>query len=161
MHFKFWGQSLNKGTWLTVAAKDTNYFHQTVVITIKSCLSINQLLLTRAQHSMHFKGDPTFQSLQEVMNTISSLPLQEKGVGESLWECSYFKLFLALLQYHWNIKSLKQKCESSLPGLLQESLFHKDIPCVHDNLWRLEINARCLLRSPSTLSVYLLARLVA
>lgn len=28
---------------------------------------------------MHFKGDPTFQSLQEVMNPISSLPLQEKG----------------------------------------------------------------------------------
>lgn len=81
MHFKFWGHSLNKGTWLTVAAKDTNYFHQTVVITIKSCLSINQLLLTRAQHSMHFKGEPTFQSLQEVRNTISSLPLQEKGGG--------------------------------------------------------------------------------
>lgn len=104
MHFKFWGQSLNKGTWLTVAAKDTNYFHQTVVITIKSCLSINQLLLTRAQHSMHFKGDPTFQSLQEVMNTISSLPLQEKGVGGIP-----LGMFLLQVVFGFTSMSLKQQ----------------------------------------------------
>lgn len=107
MHFKFWGQSLNKGTWLTVAAKDTNYFHQTVVITIKSCLSINQLLLPRAQPSMHFKGDPTFQSLQEVMSTISSLPLQEKeGGGIPLG------MFLLQVVFSFTSMSLKHQDKS-------------------------------------------------
>lgn len=159
MHFKFWGQSLNKGTWLTAAAKDTNYFHQTVVITIKSCLSISSSspetsTACISKVILHFKASKR--------SWILSLPfLCRKREGGSLWECFYFKLFSALLQCHWNMKTLKQKCESSLPGLLQESLFHKDVLCVHENLWRLKINARCLLQSLSTLFMYLLARLIA
>lgn len=102
MHFKFWGQSLNKGTWLTVAAKDTNYFHQTVVITIKSCLSINQLAPPHQSPAQH-----AFQSLQEVMNTISSLPLQENGGGDpsgNVPTSSCFQLYFNVIETsrRWN-----------------------------------------------------------
>lgn len=104
MHFNFWGQSLNKGTWLTVAAKDSNYFHQTSVITIKFCLAINQLLPTRAQQ--------VFQSGFYISKSPRSheyyLFPSSPGKGKrknTLWECFYFRLFSALLQCHWNIKT--------------------------------------------------------
>lgn len=160
MHFKFWGQSLNKGTWLTAAAKDTNYFHQTVVITIKSCLSISSSAPPHQSPAQHAFQRWCYISKPPRGHESYLFPSSAgKGRGDpsgSVSTSSCFQPYFNVIETwrHWN-KSVKVPFQDFYKRL------HKDVLCVHENLWRLKINARCLLQSLSTLFMYLLARLIA
>ena len=90
--------------------EDTKGFHQTAVITMKvtSFYRLTQHLLTRAQHSMHFKGDPKFQSNQDLMDT-TSLPPHQKRNYPGVFPLSGF--FLSFSYALMSLKHIKTKTE--------------------------------------------------
>lgn len=119
MHFNFQWWNLNKGTWLTDPAKDTNYFHQTLVSALQFCLPLNQPLLTRVQSGMHFKGILYFKASKKPW--ILSFPSSRRDRRSDIpWKCFSLRVFSALLQCHQNIKTLKPRCKRFPQGLLQE-----------------------------------------
>ena len=91
--------------------EDTKGFHQTSVITMKvtSFYRLTQHLLTRAQHSMHFKGDPKFQSNQDLMDTTSLPPHQKRNYPGNV---STFRSFFLSFSYAlMSLKHIKTKKE--------------------------------------------------
>lgn len=134
---------------MTVPAKDTNYFHQTLKV-LSSTQSAPPLQIPALRA---FQRDTTFQSLQEALDTISSLPHREGGGTPSgnVSISGSFQLCFNVIktQRHWN-----QRKNVSLKAFYKRSFFHKDI-CVWVRVYAwecTEAGGRC--QASSTVAVH-------
>lgn len=122
---------------MTEPAKDTNYFHQTLVSALQFCLPLNQPLLTRVQSGMHFKGILYFKASKKPW--ILSFPSSRRDRRSDIpWKCFYLRVFSVLLQCHQNIKTLKPRCKRFPQGLLQEKFISKIFlsrSCTRESAW--------------------------
>lgn len=122
---------------------------QTAVLTMKvtSFYRLTQHLLTRAHHSMHFKGDPKFQSNQDLMDTTSLPPHQKRNYPGNV---STLGSFFPLFQLCFNVIEIYQNKN----GKLFLKALHNRISYFFKNLYAVLIFQILIFCTPKTNTIF-------